>query len=100
MSRHRAASWESEDLDPAWEGHAEGRAKPVVRRVPARWTEEGEVFVATIDRWSVRVGRGPRGAAWEWSAFSLGRPKALRCIGFGDAESARRDAESTLAEQV
>lgn len=95
MSRMHASSWEVDELDPAGDASASRRAKPIVRRVPATWEEREGVFHASIDVWSVRVACGPSGA-WEWSAFAAAAPRALRCTGFPDRESAQRDAEISL----
>jgi hypothetical protein len=93
-----ASCWETDALDPGWDAGTPPRAKPIIRRVAARWDEREGAFLATIDLWSVRVAKAPSpSASWEWSAFSLGLPRALRCTGFPDRESAQRDAESTIA---
>jgi hypothetical protein len=99
MSRKHASSWEIEDLDPRWDAGAPPRAKPLARRVAATWEEQEGGFVATIGPWAVRVVRGREAATWEWSAFRGTRPRALRCVGFRDAEAARRDAEMVIERQ-
>lgn len=95
MSSTRA-SWEVEELDPTEDASAPQRAKPIVRRGRARWDAREDTFRAMIGLWSVDVRRGPQGG-WEWCAFSHGAPRALRCIGFSDGETAKEDAERQLA---
>ncbi|APR83079.1 Hypothetical protein A7982_08428 [Minicystis rosea] len=95
MSSTRAG-WEVEELDPTGDASVLERAKPIVRRVPARWDEREDTLRTTIGLWSVDVRRGPV-AGWEWSAFSHGAPRALRCTGFSDREAAQEDAERSLA---
>ncbi|MFT3766724.1 MAG: hypothetical protein QM820_14600 [Minicystis sp.] len=96
MSRMRAPSWEIEALDPAWDASAPQRAKPVVRCVAARWDEREGALCTMIGCWSVQV-RRRTAADWEWSAFSLDAPRALRCTGFPDPKAAQNDAEHSLA---
>jgi hypothetical protein len=97
MSRVRASGWENEELDPAGDASTPRRAKPIVRRVPARWEERDGVLCTLIGLWAVRVAQAPdRPTGWEWSAFSQGAPRALRCTGFPDPEAAQVDAEHSL----
>lgn len=98
MPRMNASSWETDGLDPGWDAGASLRAKPIVRRVAARWDEREGAFLTTIGLWSVRVAKGPSpSSSWEWSAFSRDLPRALRCTGFPDREAAQRDAEVSIA---
>jgi hypothetical protein len=99
MSQVHASRWEGDELDPSSDPSVPLRAKLIGRRVPVQWREEDSVSQATIGRWAVRVAESPRPArGWEWSAFAAGgqSPRALRCTGWLDRESAQRDAERIL----
>src|SRR5690242_9889093 len=98
MTRGHASRWDGDDVDPWGEPIVPLRAKAIVRRTPASWEERDQVWHATIGGWVVRAAKGPSGA-WEWSAFAQGgHSRALRCTGFVQAESAKRDAEGSLAQ--
>jgi hypothetical protein len=97
MGWTNASRWD-DDVELSWDPAEPARAKPVVRRTPAAWSERDGAWHASIGGWAVRIARGPDG--WEWSAFApspRSGPRALRCTGFDRREAAQRDAETALS---
>jgi hypothetical protein len=96
VRRDHLSRWDGDEVDLEGQAPAPLRAKPLVRRTPARWEAREDVLVTTIGRWSVRVALRPN-ASWEWEALCLAEPRVLRCTGFADAAAAQQDAETDLA---